>query len=137
MSGEAEEPGETQPPSALKAVQVPANAAVPPPSPMSEGGHKHHHLEFRFLDELKRRNVGRVAILYLVVCWLILEPVHVIFHMLEVPIWANRLVILLMALGFPPAVVFAWVYEITPEGLKPTAEIPHGQSIRRQTRRRI
>ena len=81
--------------------------------------------------------MGRVAILYLVVCWLILEPVHVIFHMLEVPVWANRLVIILMALGFPAVTIFAWVYEITPEGLKPTAEIPYGQSIRRQTGRRI
>jgi hypothetical protein len=43
------------------------------------------------------KDVGRVGILYLVVCWFILEPVHVIFHMLEVPAWANRLVIILMA----------------------------------------
>jgi len=57
--------------------------------------------------------------------------------MLEVPLWANRLVILLLALGFPAAMIFAWVYEITPEGLKPTVEVPHGQSIRRQTGRRL
>jgi len=101
MSGEAQEPGEMQPTSAPDAVRAPANVALPQPSHLSGNGHKHHHIEFRFLDELKRRNVGRVAILYLVVCWLILEPVHVIFHMLEVPIWANRLVIILMALGFP------------------------------------
>jgi TolB-like protein/Tfp pilus assembly protein PilF len=93
--------------------------------------------KFRFLEEIRKRNVGRVAILYLVVSWLILEPVHVVFHMLEVPPWANRLVILLLALGFPAAMIFAWVYEITPEGLKPTVEVPHGQSIRRQTGRRL
>ncbi len=92
---------------------------------------------FWFIEEIKRRNVGRVAILYLVVSWLILEPIHVIFHMLEVPVWANRLVIILIALGFVPTVVFAWVYEVTPEGLKPTAEVPHGQSIRRLTGRRL
>jgi adenylate cyclase len=138
MSGEGEESGETQPPtSAPETVQTPASAAVPQPAQRSGYGHGHPPIEFRFLDELKRRNVGRVAILYLVVCWLILEPVHVIFHMLEVPVWANRLVIILMALGFPAVTIFAWVYEITPEGLKPTAEIPHGQSIRRQTGRRI
>jgi len=138
MSGEGEESGDTQPPtSAPETVQTPASAAVPQPPQRSGHGHRHHPIEFRFLDELKRRNVGRVAILYLVVCWLILEPVHVIFHMLEVPVWANRLVIILMALGFPAVTIFAWVYEITPEGLKPTAEIPHGQSIRRQTGRRI
>jgi adenylate cyclase len=138
MSGEGEESGETQPPtSAPETVQTPASAAVPQPPQRSGYGPGHPPIEFRFLDELKRRNVGRVAILYLVVCWLILEPVHVIFHMLEVPVWANRLVIILMALGFPAVTIFAWVYEITPEGLKPTAEIPHGQSIRRQTGRRI
>ncbi len=94
-------------------------------------------LKFRFLEEIRKRNVGRVAILYVVVCWLILEPVHVVFHMLEVPSWANRLVIIMLALGFPAALIFAWVYEITPEGLKPTVEVPHGQSIRRQTGRRL
>src|SRR3984893_13135161 len=94
-------------------------------------------LKFRFLEEIRKRNVGRVAILYVVVCWLILEPVHVVFHMLEVPPWANRLVIILLALGFPAALIFVWVYEITPEGLKPTVEVPHGQSIRRQTGRRL
>src|SRR5882762_4778388 len=51
-------------------------------------------LKFRFLEEIRKRNVGRVAILYVVACWLILEPVHVVFHMLEVPPWANRLVII-------------------------------------------
>ena len=138
MSGEGKESGETQPPtSAPETVQTPASAAVPQPPQRSGYEQGHHPIEFRFLDELKRRNVGRVAILYLVVSWLILEPVHVIFHMLEVPVWANRLVIILMALGFPAVTIFAWVYEITPEGLKPTAEIPHGQSIRRQTGRRI
>src|SRR2546421_3354774 len=93
--------------------------------------------KFRFLEEIRKRNVGRVAVLYLVVGWLILEPVHVVFHMLEAPLWANWLVIILLALGFPAALVFAWVYEITPEGLKPTVEVPHGQSIRKQTGRRL
>ena len=79
----------------------------------------------------------RVAALYLVVCWLILDPVHVVFHMLDVPAWANHLVVALMALGFPLVVIFAWVYEITPEGLKPTAEVPHQESIRIHTGRRL
>src|SRR5215468_8064500 len=102
------------------------------------GTHAHHPLlHLPVFEQLKQRNVFRVAILYLVICWLILEPVHVIFHMLEVPAWANRLVIMLMAVGFPAAVIFAWVYEITPEGLKPTVEVPHGQSIRKVTGRRL
>jgi hypothetical protein len=94
-------------------------------------------LRFHVYEQLKQRNVFRVAFLYLVVCWLILEPVHVIFHMLDVPIWANRLVVMIMAVGFPAVVIFAWVYEITPEGLKPTIEVPHGQSIRKNTGRRL
>jgi len=94
-------------------------------------------LHFHVFEQLKQRNVFRVALLYLFLCWLILEPVHVIFHMLDVPIWANRLVVMIMAVGFPAVVIFAWVYEITPEGLRPTIEVPHGQSIRKLTGRRL
>src|SRR5882762_3509671 len=102
------------------------------------GPHAHHPLlHFRVFEQLKQRNVFRVGILYLVVCWLILDPVHVLFHMLDMPIWANRLVVMLMAVGFPAVLIFAWVYEITPEGLKPTVEVPHGQSIRKLTGRRL
>jgi TolB-like protein len=102
------------------------------------GPHARHPLvRFRVFQQLKQRNVFRVAVLYLAVCWLILDPVHVVFHMLEVPTWANRLVLMVMAVGFPAAVIFAWVYEITPEGLKPTVEVPHGQSIRKLTGRRL
>jgi hypothetical protein len=102
------------------------------------GPHAHHPLlKFRLFEQLKQRNVFRVAVLYLVVCWLILDPVHVLFHMLDVPIWANRLVVVLMAIGFPAVVIFAWVYEITPEGLKPTVEVPHEKSIRKLTGRRL
>ena len=102
------------------------------------GTHAHHPLlHLPVFEQLKQRNVFRVAILYLVVCWLLLDPVHVIFHMLDVPIWANRLVVMLMAVGFPAVVIFAWVYEITPEGLKPTVEVPHHKSIRKVTGRRL
>jgi len=102
------------------------------------GTHAHHPLmRFPLFEQLKQRNVFRVAALYLVVCWLILDPVHVIFHMLEVPAWANRLVITIMALGFPAVLIFAWVYEITPRGLKFTAEVPRERSIRRLTGRRL
>jgi hypothetical protein len=62
--------------------------------------------QFRLFQQLTQRNVFRVAALYLVVCWLILEPVHVVFHMLDVPGWANRLVVMIMAVGFPAAVIF-------------------------------
>ena len=102
------------------------------------GSHAHHPLlHLPVFEQLKQRNVFRVAVLYLVVCWLILDPVHVVFHMLDFPIWANQLVVMLMALGFPAVVIFAWVFEITPEGLKPTVQVPHQESIRKLTGRRL
>ena len=102
------------------------------------GPHAHHPLlHLPIFEQLKQRNVFRVAVLYLVVCWLILDPLHVVFHMLDVPVWANRLVLMLLAVGFPAVVIFAWVYEITPEGLKPTVEVPHGDSLRKLTGRKL
>jgi TolB-like protein len=102
------------------------------------GPHAHHPLiRLPIFEQLKQRNVFRVAVLYFVVCWLILDPLHVVFHMLDVPVWANRLVLMLMAVGFPAVVIFAWVYEITPEGLRPTADVPHRDSIRRLTGRKL
>src|SRR5215470_1849942 len=102
------------------------------------GPHAHHPLlHLPIFEQLKQRNVFRVAVLYLVVCWLILDPLHVVFHMLDVPVWANRLVLMLMAVAFPAVVIFAWVYEITPEGLKPTAEVGHSNSIRKLTGRKL
>jgi len=127
MSGQAPDSGEKAP----EAVPPPAGGSPPP-------NHAHHpRFEFRLLDELKHRNIVRVGILYLVVCWLILDPVHVVFHMLEVPAWANRLVVVLMAVGFPAVLLFAWVYEITPGGLKPTVEVEPSRSIRKQTGQRL
>lgn len=102
------------------------------------GPHAHHPLiHFRLLEQLKQRNVVRVAILYLVVCWLILDPVHVLFHMLDVPIWANRLVLVLMAIGFPAVLLFAWAYEITPDGLKRAMDVDPRRSIRKLTGQRL
>lgn len=67
--------------------------------------------------ELKRRNVFRVGALYLVVAWLVLQVTDVAVSLLELPAWAGKLVFLLLAAGFPVALILAWVYELTPEGL--------------------
>jgi TolB-like protein/lipoprotein NlpI len=103
------------------------------------GTHAHHPLllHLPLFEQLKQRNVVRVAVLYLVVCWLVLDPVHVIFHMAGVPEWANRLILSVMAVGCPAVLIFAWVYEITPEGVKPTVDVPHDKSIRKLTGRRL
>ena len=73
-----------------------------------------------FFAELKRRNVYKVAIAYAVVAWLLMQIASQIFPFFEIPNWAVRLVILLLILGFPIALVLAWAFELTPEGIKLT-----------------
>ena len=90
-----------------------------------------------FIEELKRRNVVRMAVLYGVASWLILQITDVLFDQLEVPGWAFRLVLILLATGFPFALIFAWVFELTPEGLKREREVDRSQSITQHTGRKI
>jgi TolB-like protein/Tfp pilus assembly protein PilF len=73
-----------------------------------------------FFAELKRRNVYKVAIAYGVVAWLLMQVASQIFPFFEIPNWAVRLVVLLLILGFPIALVLAWAFELTPEGIKLT-----------------
>src|ERR1700676_1697660 len=73
-----------------------------------------------FFAELKRRNVYKVAVAYAVVGWLIAQIATQIFPFLEIPNWVVRLVIVLIAIGFPIALVIAWAFEATPEGIKRT-----------------
>jgi adenylate cyclase len=73
-----------------------------------------------FVGELKRRNVYKVAIAYAVVAWLLMQIATQVFPFLEIPNWAIRLVIMLIVIGFPIALVIAWAFELTPEGLKRT-----------------
>src|SRR5881397_1955609 len=71
-----------------------------------------------FFAELKRRNVYKVAIAYAVVAWLLMQVASQIFPFFEIPNWAVRLVVLLLVIGFPVAVILAWAFELTPEGIK-------------------
>src|SRR4051812_17532519 len=73
-----------------------------------------------FFSELKRRNVYKVAVAYAVVGWLLVQIATQTFPFFEVPNWAVRLVILLVVNGFPVALIIAWAFELTPEGLKRT-----------------
>ncbi|MEY2539330.1 MAG: hypothetical protein QOG67_3070, partial [Verrucomicrobiota bacterium] len=73
-----------------------------------------------FFSELKRRNVYKVAVAYAVVGWLLAQIATQIFPFLEIPNWVVRLVIVLIAIGFPIALVIAWAFEATPEGIKRT-----------------
>jgi len=76
--------------------------------------------EGNFFAELKRRNVYKVAVAYAIVGWLIAQIATQIFPFLEIPNWIVRLVIVLIAIGFPIALVIAWAFEATPEGIKRT-----------------
>ena len=76
-----------------------------------------------FFAELKRRNVYKVAVAYAIVGWLLVQIATQVFPFLEIPNWVVRLVIMLVAAGFPVALVIAWAFELTPEGLKRTEDV--------------
>ena len=83
-----------------------------------------------FLNELKRRNVVRVAFVYGIVAWLLLQIVDILVPLLELPDWVGKFFLLLIAVGFPLALIFAWAFEITPEGLKLEKHVDRSQSVR-------
>src|SRR5215510_3778944 len=87
-----------------------------------------------FFTELKRRNVYKVAVAYAVVGWLLIQIATQVFPFLEIPNWIVRLVIALVAIGFPIALIIAWAFELTPEGIKRTEDIDPATS-RRQPRK--
>jgi serine/threonine-protein kinase len=76
--------------------------------------------ERNFFAELKRRNVYKVAAAYAVVAWLLMQVATQIFPFFEIPNWVVRLVVLLLLIGFPIALIIAWAFEATPEGIKRT-----------------
>jgi TolB-like protein len=88
-----------------------------------------------FFAELKRRNVYKVAVAYAVVGWLLMQVATQIFPFLEIPNWVVRLVIVLVAIGFPIALVIAWAFELTPEGIKRTEDVdlPVGGDSKKRT----
>ena len=73
-----------------------------------------------FLSELKRRNVYKVAVAYAIVGWLLVQVATQVFPFFEIPNWAVRLIVLAIVIGFPIALVLAWAFELTPEGIKRT-----------------
>ena len=90
-----------------------------------------------FFAELKRRNVYKVAIAYAVVAWLLMQVASQIFPFFEIPNWAVRLVVLLLVIGFPVAVILAWAFDLTPEGIKRTKGINLNKSITRKASRKL
>jgi TolB-like protein/Flp pilus assembly protein TadD len=90
-----------------------------------------------FLGELQRRNVYRVAVTYAVVSWVLIQIATQVFPFFEIPNWAVRVIVLLLLLGFPVALILAWAFELTPQGIKRTEDVPLDESIRPHTGRKI
>jgi TolB-like protein/Tfp pilus assembly protein PilF len=90
-----------------------------------------------FFAELRRRNVVRMAGLYLVGAWLLTQVAGTVLPMFGAPEWLPRSIVILLAIGFVPALIFSWIFELTPEGLKRDEEVAPEQSIAPQTARRM
>jgi len=86
-----------------------------------------------FFDELKRRNVFRVAIGYIITAWLLLQVVDLVLENINAPDWVMQVFMLALAIGFPLAIFFAWAFEMTPEGVKRESEVDRSKSIAPRT----
>jgi len=90
-----------------------------------------------FFNELKRRNVFRVGIAYTVTAWLLIQVTDIVFPRIGLPESAVTLVIALLAVGFIPALIFAWAFEMTPDGIKREKDVDRVRSITPQTGRKL
>jgi len=90
-----------------------------------------------FFSELKRRNVYKVAVAYVVVSWLLIQAASILFPTFDAPPWVMKALVAAIVLGFPVALVLSWAFEITSEGIKLESEIDPNRSIARRTGRKI
>jgi TolB-like protein/Flp pilus assembly protein TadD len=88
-------------------------------------------------NELKRRNVFKVALAYIVVAWFVLQVADVVLNNITAPGWVFKVLMLFVAIGFPFAMIFAWAFEMTPEGLKRESEVDRSQSITHETGQKL
>ena len=113
------------PPKSTKLTKVTAPAGTPSDGTMNTRD---------FFAELKRRKVYKVGIAYAVVAWVLMQVASQIFPFFEIPNWAVRLVVLLLIIGFPVALLLAWAFELTPEGIKRTEDVDGSKSSAFKTR---
>ena len=88
-----------------------------------------------FFAELKRRNVYKVAVAYAVVAWLVIQVSSTVLPTFHAPEWVVQTLVVLVALGFPIALVIAWAFEATPEGIKRTEDVNLATSARQSKKR--
>jgi hypothetical protein len=89
------------------------------------------------VTELKRRNVMRVAIAYAIAGWVLMQIAATVLPIFEAPPWILKVVTFLLVLGFPIALILAWAFEMTPEGIKREADVDRSDSITTQTGRKL
>ena len=90
-----------------------------------------------FIAELRRRNVWRVAIAYVIASWLLLQIMETVTSMAGAPEWVDRIVLAFVLIGLPIALILSWAFEITPEGVKREKDVVRAESITRQTASRL
>ena len=90
-----------------------------------------------FINELKRRNVVRASVAYIVVSWLLIQAAGVLEPALLLPDWVDRVVTVLLLIGFPVVILFAWAFELTPDGVKLTKDVDRSQSITQVTGKKL
>src|SRR5437016_2604533 len=90
-----------------------------------------------FFSELKRRNVYKVAVAYVVVAWLLIQAASIFLPAFDAPSWVMKFLITAIVLGFPIALVLSWAFEITPEGIKREEDVAPNESITHQTGRKL
>src|SRR5437764_11476720 len=88
-----------------------------------------------FFAELKRRNVYKVAVAYAVIAWLLIQAGSILFPTFEAPPWVMKVFVTIVAAGFPIALVIAWAFEMTPEGMKRTEDVRPDEKIPQWSRR--
>jgi TolB-like protein len=91
----------------------------------------------KLVTELKRRNVMRVAIAYAIAGWVLMQIAATVLPIFEAPAWTLKVVTFLIVLGFPIALILAWAFEMTPEGIKREADVDRSESITTQTGRKL
>ena len=90
-----------------------------------------------FFNELRRRNVFKVGIAYAVTTWVLLQLTDVVSNIMMLPEWAPKLILLMLLVGFVPALILAWAFELTPEGIKLERDVVRKESITPKTGRKL
>ena len=90
-----------------------------------------------FFEELKRRNVVRVGVVYLIAAWLLAQVADLMLENFHAPEWVIQAILVVLIIGFPIALIFAWAFEMTPEGIKKEKDVDRSESITHVTGRKI